>query len=145
VARFSVRAEPGRSSSTRTLRVETRLVTESTGLAPAGNSATTTVRPSTAFSVTSFAVPCAASNVLLRVLWYGVATVSAAGAQMRVGPDGFNTSTRVITSNVRQSSAGATWASRRDTGKSARLADVVVAVRKKSRRCMTPNFLGSSR
>jgi hypothetical protein len=46
------------------LRVEARLVTVSTGLAPAGNSAATTATESSVESGTSFAVPPSALNVV---------------------------------------------------------------------------------
>src|ERR1700682_1388523 len=64
--------------------------------------------------------------------------MSAAGSQTRVGPDGFSTSTRVVTSNVRQASDPASSANIRAVFGNARLADTTPAVRRKSRRFINP-------
>src|SRR5579864_3947366 len=53
---------------------------------------------------TILAVPPSAVIVLESVLWKGVLWMSAAGSHTRVAPEGFKTSTRVFTSNVRQPS-----------------------------------------
>jgi hypothetical protein len=57
---------------------------------------------------------------------------------MSVGPEGFATSTRVVTSNVRHSPVGTPSANRRLVPGNARLADTAPAARRKSRRFMVP-------
>jgi hypothetical protein len=46
---------------------------------------------------TDVAVPPSQLKVFEIVFWKGVSLVSAAGTQMRVVPEGFRTSTRVVT------------------------------------------------
>src|SRR5665213_3019851 len=58
-------------------------------------------RPS-ALPSTILAVPPSALNVLESVFWKGISTLSAAGSHTRVVPEDFRTSTRVVTSKVRQ-------------------------------------------
>src|SRR5271155_4600484 len=64
--------------------------------------------------------------------------MSAAGTHMRVVPEGFKTSTRVVTSNVRQP-LGATSMAKSESGFSnGRPADTIPADQRKSRRFMCP-------
>src|SRR6202167_4269713 len=89
---------------------------------------------------TSFAEPPSAVNLFASVRWKGVLLMSAAGSQMRVGPEGFRTSARVVISNVRQVAASAGCANRSPVlladiiGGSTALAETMLAERRKSRR-----------
>ena len=60
--------------------------------------------------------------------------MSAAGSHMRVVPEVFSTSARVVTSNVRQGSAAASLAKTRPAFANARLAEKIPVDRRKSRR-----------
>src|ERR1035437_6296461 len=122
----------GANKSTAYGRVDTRLVSVSLGAAPFGKVAATIPRASTGLA-TRRAVPPSARNVLACVLWNGVSTISAAGSQMRVVPDGLRTSTCVVISNVRQS-AGCFGSSNPDVFGSARPADRTAEDRRNSRR-----------
>jgi hypothetical protein len=84
----------------------------------------------------NFAVPPSALNLFDNVRWKGVSVMSAAGTQTRVIPAEFSTSTRVVTSKVRQP-LGATAFANKDRGfEIARPADAAAADRRKSRRFM---------
>ena len=72
-----------------------------TGWTPSGKLAETTPIASLSF-FTSSAVPPSARNSFESVFWKGVSRSSAAGSHTRVTPEGFRTSTSVVTSNVRQ-------------------------------------------
>ena len=78
-----------------------RLVSVRTGFTPEGNSAAMTPSAS-ALLPTIFAVPPSALKRFARVRWYGVSPRRAAGNHTRVAPEEAETSTRVVTSNVRQ-------------------------------------------
>src|ERR1700682_278163 len=60
--------------------------------------------------------------------------MSAAGSHTRVVPEDFSASMRVVTSNVRQLSDAAPCATRRPAFGNARVADTMLADRRKSRR-----------
>src|SRR4029077_6018689 len=87
---------------------------------------------------TIFAVPPSALNSLLSVFWKGVGLRSAAGNQIRVTPDGFSTSTLVVTSKLRHPSASVPDANRRPTLGKTMAADATLVERRKSRRFITP-------
>src|SRR5271156_2199005 len=127
---------PGAVRSTTTLRVAIRLVTVSAGVAPEGNSANTMPKPSgPVLPSTIFAERPAALNVLERVFWNGSGRSRAVGTQMRVTPAGCKTSTRVVTSKVRQSAIAAVGSDFPAFGR-ARAAAAMLAERRKSRRFM---------
>src|SRR5208337_2924857 len=86
------------------------------------------------------AVPPSALNLLASVFWKGVSLMSAAGSHTRVVPEDFRTSTRVVTSNVRQLPDVAPCANRRPVFGNARPADTTPADRRKSRRFIDPPF-----
>src|ERR1700676_3707078 len=132
-ARVSFGELPGAEVSTATFLVAMRLVTARSGLTPAGDSAATKLRESDWLS-TNLAAPPSALNLLERVFWKGVGWINAPGTQMRVVPEDFRTSTRVVTSKVRQLSGPGASANRRPVFENAKLADRALAVRRKSRR-----------
>jgi hypothetical protein len=142
-ARLSFGAFPGAAlpfeRSASQFFVEIRLVSVRTGCMPAGNSAVMIPSASVVVS-TMWAVPPSALNLLPSVLWKGVLLMSAAGNHTRVGPEGLKTSTRVVTSNVRQPLEAASSENRRPALGNARLADTMPADRRKSRRFMVPSF-----
>jgi len=63
--------------------------------------------------------------------------MSGVGSQMRVVPEGLTTSTRVVTSNVRQRSTEVSRAKIRPAFANARLAENIPVDRRKSRRFIT--------
>ena len=75
-------------------------------------------------------------NLFASVFWNGVLLISAAGSQMRVGPEGFRTSARVVISNVRQVGASARIREIFVVFGNATLAETMLAERRKSRRFM---------
>jgi hypothetical protein len=66
--------------------------------------------------------------------------MSAAGTHMRVAPEDFRTSTRVVTSKVRQLLEAMLSAKRRPVLGSRRLAETTLAEDRKSRRFIDPPF-----
>src|SRR5580658_1786066 len=132
---FSFDALPGAERSTAIFFVATRLVTVRTGGAPAGNSAA--MMPSESVLVLRIlAVPPSTTKLLDSVFWNGVRPMSAAGTHMRVVPEGFKTSTRVVTSNVRQPLGVTSMAKSESARSNGRLADTIPADQRKSRRFM---------
>jgi hypothetical protein len=79
-------------------------------------------------------------NLFASVFWNGVLPMSAAGSQMRVGPEGFRTSARVIISNVRQVGVSARGAKRFPVFGNMALAETMLAERRKSRRFIGAPF-----
>src|SRR5271154_6003781 len=132
---FSCDALPGAERSTAIFFVATRLVTVRTGGAPEGNAAA--MMPSeSVLLLRILAVPPSAAKVLDRVFWKGVRLMSAAGTHMRVVPEGFKTSTRVVTSNVRQPVGATSMAKSERACSNGRPADTIPADQRKSRRFM---------
>jgi hypothetical protein len=62
--------------------------------------------------------------------------MSAAGTHIRVVPEGFKTSTRVVTSKVRQPVGATSMAKSESAFSKGRLADTIPADQRKSRRFM---------
>jgi hypothetical protein len=87
---------PLTARSTATFFVAIWLVTVRTGFTPEGNSAAMIPRESALLSII-FAVPPSQLNVFASVFWKGDSPMSAAGTHVRVVPEGFRTSTRVVT------------------------------------------------
>jgi hypothetical protein len=123
-------ALPGSERFTAQFLVATRLVTVRTGAVPAGNSATIIPIASGLFS-TVLTVPPSHLGVLASVFWYGVVPIRAAGSQMWVIPEGFSTSTRAVTSKVRQLASSA---ASRSGFPIAKIAGAELAANRKSRR-----------
>src|SRR5690348_8910747 len=110
-----------------------------TGFTPTGNSAVMIPSPSTLLATIS-AVPRRTLNLLESVFWKGVLPISNAGNQTFVVPEGLRTSTRVITSNVRQLAAFAPFASKDPVPANARPTEVVAVDRRKLRRFIEALF-----
>src|SRR5437868_10768763 len=65
---------------------------------------------------------------------------------MRVTPEGFTTSTRVVTSNTRQRSLAGDWANALETAPgNAAVAETAPERRRKSRRSMDSSWVGTAR
>src|ERR1700722_7363648 len=135
-ARSSFGTLLGAEKSTAQFFVAIRLVTVRIGFTSTGNSAAMIPSASDLLS-TILAEPPSALNVLEIVFWKGVGRMIAAGTQMRVIPESFRTSTRVVTSKVRQSLDVGSCANSRTAFGSARLADAMLVERRKSRRFMS--------
>jgi hypothetical protein len=106
------------------------------GRVPSGNFAPT-MPSASALRSTSSAVPPGASNRFEIVFWNGASWRRAVGSHACVCPDGFKTSTRVVTSKVRQPPRPASSANANFDFGSARVAETTPLSRRKSRRFMS--------